>query len=118
MHCATPRAICHSCSVKVGPLELGSVVALRLLTSIPISMPLLSGKKKELEVSGFIFLLFFFFFLAKGLLPVSELWPLPPQLSLQLQCTDRLRGYVCVHVCTCVYFGEGCLFLVPHPGGL
>lgn len=62
MHCATQRAICHSCSVKVGPLELGSVVALRLLTSIPISMPLLSGKKKELEVSGFIFLLFFFFF--------------------------------------------------------
>lgn len=47
--------------MEVGPLGLGSVMALRLLTSSPISTRLLSGRKKELEVSGFIFSFFFFF---------------------------------------------------------
>ena len=66
--------------VEVGPLELGSVVALRPVTSIPISTSLLSGRKKELEVCVHFFPFFFFF--AKGLLPVSELWLSPPELSL------------------------------------
>lgn len=39
---------------------------------------------------------YIYFFLAKGLLPVSELWLSPPKLSLQLQCTDGLRGCVCI----------------------
>lgn len=76
-HCKTQRAVIHTCVVEVGPLELGSVVTLRPVTSTPISTPLPFGRKKELEVSGFIF-----FFFAKGLLPVSELWLSPPELSL------------------------------------
>lgn len=39
-------------SVELGPLELGSVVALCLLTSSPISMPLLPGRKEELELEN------------------------------------------------------------------
>lgn len=64
-------------------------------------MSLLSGRKKELEYLG---LCIFFFFPTKGLLPVSELWLLPPKLSLQLQCTDglRMRVFVCAHLC--MYF--------------
>lgn len=45
-------------------------------------MSLLSGKKEELESLGLYFSLSLF--LAKGLLLVSELWLLPPKLSLQL----------------------------------
>lgn len=80
--------------MEVGPLGLGSVMALRLLTSSPISTRLLSGRKKELEVSGFIFSFFFFF--AKGLLPVPELWLSPPGLSLQLTVHWRTER---MHVC-------------------
>lgn len=76
-------------------------------------MSLLSGRKEELEYLG---LCIFFFFPTKGLLPVSELWLLPPKLSLQLQCTDGLRMCVFVRVHLCMYFREGCLFLVPDSG--
>ena len=40
---------------------MGSVAALCPVASTPVSTPLLSGRKKELEVSGFIFFPFFFF---------------------------------------------------------
>lgn len=76
------KAVIHICSAEVGPLELGSVVALCLVTSTLIPCPF-SGRKEELE-SGVIFPFFFFSlffpFFAKGLLPVSELWLLAPEL--------------------------------------
>lgn len=87
------------------PLELGSVVALCLLTSTPISIiPLSLEGKRKWEASGFILFLFF----AKGLLPVSELWLSP--LMLSLQCPVRLSRCVYACVCLCLYHGEGCLF--------
>lgn len=72
------KAVIHICSAEVGPLELGSMVALCLVTSTLIPCPF-SGRKEELE-SGVIFPFFFFPFFAKGLLPVSELWLLAPEL--------------------------------------
>lgn len=62
-------------SVEVGPLELGSVVALGPVTSTPISVPSL-WKEKELEVCVHFFPFFFF---AKGLLPVSQAVALTPR---------------------------------------
>lgn len=76
-HCTAQRAVIHTCVVEVGPLELGSVVALRPVTSTPISTPLLWKEKGV----GSLWVHFFFFF-AKGLLSVSELWLSPPELSL------------------------------------
>lgn len=78
-------------------------------------MSLLSGKKEELESLGLYFSLCLF--LAKGLLLVSELWLLPPKLSLVSALMDCEGACVCVCVCTCV-FHEGCLSLVLHSGVL
>lgn len=97
---------CYICSVE-GPLELGSVVALCLLTSTPVSMPLLSGWKKELEVSNF-------FFLAKGLLPVSEVWLLTPEAQFTVKRTDGLGRCVCMYVHLCVLSGG--VFVYPILG--
>lgn len=77
---------------------------------LPFHAPSLEGKRSW-SLGGHCFLLFVFFFFAKGLLPVSELWLLPPKLSLQLQCTDGLRGcvYMCVRTCVCI-LGRGVYF--------
>lgn len=57
-------------------------MGLCLVASTSVSMSLLSGRKEELGSLGLYFSLSLF--LAKGLLLVSELWLLPPKLSLQL----------------------------------
>lgn len=74
-------------------------------------MPLL-WKERGVGVSGVIVSFFFFFFLfCQRFTSVSELWLLPPKLSLQLQCTDGLRGcvYMCVRTCVCI-LGRGVYF--------
>lgn len=64
VHCVTRRAVIHIYSVEVEPLELGSVVALCLVTSTFISMSLLS-KEGGVGVSGFLCFFCFVFFLPK-----------------------------------------------------
>lgn len=127
---ATHGNPCRSCSLQLGSCALHNLKGHRshlfsgrggpwnwalwwlcvLSPPLPFHAPSLEGKRSW-SLGGHCFLLFVFFFFAKGLLPVSELWLLPPKLSLQLQCTDGLRGcvYMCVRTCVCI-LGRGVYF--------
>lgn len=105
VHCTTRRAIIHIYS-----MDLGCVMALCLVTFTSISSPFSLEGKKSWSIWVYVF---FSFFLPKVYFQCQLL---PPKLSLQFQCTDGLRMRVFVRVHLCVYFREGCLFLVPDSG--